>query len=209
VTAHVFAADLTLENDVKSVIEFTDKNNIRIDHLVNNAGIGVYGLLHETSLEENLRLMDLNNRALVILTKLYTEKMVKHGSGKVLNIASTAAFMPGPYMSTYFASKAFVLSFSEAIHSELSNTGVSVTTLSPGPTETGFVSAANGMTKSGLFAKQKVSTPKEVAQDGFDAMMNGDSLKISGLMNQLSVFSVRFSPRSWVTALTKAITKPL
>ena len=209
VTVHLFATDLTEEKNVKSVVEFTDNANIRIDHLVNNAGIGVYGLLHETSLEENLKLMDLNNRALVILTKLYTEKMVKHGSGKVLNIASTAAFMPGPYMSTYFASKAFVLSFSEAIHSELSGTGVSVTTLCPGPTETGFVAAADGMTKSGLFAKQKVSTPKEVAKDGFEAMIAGDSLIISGVMNKISAFSIRFSPRSWVTALTKAITKPL
>jgi len=209
VIVHIIPTDLTLEDNVKSVVNFTNENNIRIDHLVNNAGIGVYGLLHETSLDDNLKLIDLNNRALVILTKLYTDKMVKYGSGKVLNIASTAAFMPGPYMSTYFASKAFVLSFSEAIHSELSGTGVSVTTLCPGPTETGFVAAANGMTNSGLFSKQKVSTPKEVAQDGFNAMMNGDSLRISGFMNKISTFSVRLSPRSWVTALTKAITKPL
>lgn len=209
ITAHIFATDLTLEDNVKSVIEFTDKNNIRIDHLINNAGIGVFGLLHETNLEDHLKLIDLNNRALVILTKVYTEKMTKHGSGKVLNIASTAAFMPGPYLSTYFASKAFVLSFSEAIHSELKGTGVSVTTLCPGPTETGFVAAAEGMTKSGLFAKQKVSTPREVAQDGFYAMMGAKSLIISGLMNKISVFSVRLSPRSWVTALTKAITRPL
>tara|TARA_R110002050_G_scaffold290260_3_gene443840 strand:+ start:6921 stop:7706 length:786 start_codon:yes stop_codon:yes gene_type:complete len=209
VSVSIVSADLSIEADVRKVVDFTTQNNIRIDHLVNNAGIGVFGLLHETKLEDHLKLMDLNIRALVILTKLYTEKMVRHGSGKVLNIASTAAFMPGPYLSTYFASKAFVLSFSEAIHSELSGTGVSVTTLCPGPTETGFVAAADGMNNSGLFAKQKVSTPYEVAKDGFYAMMNSESVKVSGLLNKISVASVRFSPRSWVTALTKSITKPL
>lgn len=209
ITAYVFSTDLSVEKNVKSVIEFTDQNNIRIDHLINNAGIGVYGKLHETDLDSNLKLMDLNNRALVILTKVYTEKMVKHSYGKVLNVASTAAFGPGPYYSCYFASKAFVLSFSEAIHSELQNTGVSVTTLCPGPTETGFVSATKGMIKSGLFAKQKVSSPQEVANDGFEAMMENKSLIISGVMNKISVFFTQVSPRSWVTAITKNITKPL
>ena len=209
ITAHVFATDLSVEGNVNSVVEFTDKNNIRVDHLINNAGIGVFGKFNESDLESNLQLMDLNNRALVILTKLYSDKMVKHGYGKVLNVASTAAFGPGPFYACYFASKAFVLSFSEAIHSELENTGVSVTTLCPGPTETGFVAATTGMVKSGLFAKQKVSSPQEVAKDGYDAMMDNESLIISGLMNKILVFSMRFAPRSWVTALTKSITKPL
>jgi short-subunit dehydrogenase len=209
ITAHVFATDLSIEGNVKSLVAFTDKNDIRVDHLINNAGIGVYGKFHETDLDSNLKLLDLNNRALVILTKLYSDKMVKHGYGKVLNVASTAAFGPGPFYSCYFASKAFVLSFSEAIHSELENTGVSVTTLCPGPTETGFVSATKGMVKSGLFAKQKVSSPKEVAKDGYDTMMDNGSFVISGLMNKISVFSMRFAPRSWVTAITKSITKPL
>jgi len=209
VTVHILATDLSIEANVKLVVKFTDQNNIRIDHLVNNAGIGVFGKFHETNLEDNLKMMDLNNRAMVILTHHFTQRMEKHGSGKVLNIASTAAFMSGPYMSIYFASKAFVLSFSEAIHSELSGTGVSVTTLCPGPTNTGFVAATENMQDSGLFAKQKVSTPKDVAKDGYYAMMNGNSLLISGVLNKISVFSTRFSPRSWVTALTKSITKPL
>jgi short-subunit dehydrogenase len=209
ITVHILATDLTVENNVKSVIEFTEKNNIKIDHLVNNAGMGVFGKLNETSLDDNLKMMDLNNRALVILTHHFVQCMVSHGSGKILNIASTAAFMPGPYMSIYFASKAFVLSFSEAVNSELSGTGVSVTTLCPGPTNTGFVAAANGMENSGLFAKQKVSTPKEVAKDGYQAMMNKEAVRVSGFLNKVSVFSTRLSPRSWVTALTKSITKPL
>ena len=208
ITVHVFATDLTIEQNVKSVIDFTEKNNIKIDHLINNAGIGVFGKLHETSLEDNLKMMDLNNRALVILTHYFVKLMAKHSSGKVLNIASTAAFMPGPYMSIYFASKAFVLSFSEAIHSELEKTGVTVTALCPGPTNTGFVAAAEGMQDSGLFSKQKVSSPKEVALDGYQAMMKGESSRVSGVLNKISVFSSRFAPRSWVTAMTKAITKP-
>ncbi len=209
ITAHIYPTDLTVEANVKSVLEFTEKNNIRVDHLINNAGIGVYGKFHETDLDANLKLMDLNNRALVILTQLYTEKMVKHGYGKILNVASTAAFGPGPFYACYFASKAFVLSFSEAIHCELKDTGVSVTALCPGPTETGFVAATDGMVKSGLFAKQKVSTPQEVAKDGFEAMMENESLIVSGLMNKISIFAMRFSPRSWITEITKNITKPL
>jgi len=209
ISVHIIATDLTQEDNVKSIFDYIKNHNLRIDHLINNAGMGVFGKLNETSLDDNLKMMDLNNRALVILTHHFVQCMVSHGSGKILNIASTAAFMPGPYMSIYFASKAFVLSFSEAVNSELSGTGVSVTTLCPGPTNTGFVAAANGMENSGLFAKQKVSTPKEVAKDGYQAMMNKEAVRVSGFLNKVSVFSTRLSPRSWVTALTKSITKPL
>jgi short-subunit dehydrogenase len=209
ISVWVFATDLTRSQNITALLEFTEKENIRVDHLINNAGMGVFGKLTETSLTDNQRMIDLNINALVILTHAYAKKMISNGAGKILNIASTAAFMPGPYMSIYFASKAFVLSFGESVNSELEGTGVSLTTLCPGPTQTGFVSAAEGMDNSGLFSKQKVSTPRNVATDGFYAMMRRKPLKISGLMNVMVVFILRFSPRSWVTFLAKGIIKPI
>jgi short-subunit dehydrogenase len=205
----VVSADLTTSNGVQRVIDFTKSSTLRIDHLINNAGIGVFGKLHQTSMDAHKKLIDLNISALVTLTHHFTVLMAQHGSGKVLNVASTAAFMPGPYMSTYFASKAFVLSFGEAVNSELRGSGVSVTTLCPGPTNTGFEAVTDGMTKSGLFSKQKVSSAREVAKDGYFAMMKPKPIIISGFLNKMAAFSIRLSPRSFVTAITKSIVKPM
>ena len=204
----IFPTDLTVEENVKKLLEYLRSQNMRIDHLVNNAGIGVYGKYTETTLESQLQLLDLNVRALMILSHEIGRQMVEHGGGKILNIASTAAFMPGPYMASYYASKAFVLSFGEALNSELEGTGVSVTTLCPGPTATGFEQAANGLADSGLFSNQIVSTARDVAKDGFFAMMDSKAVKISGFMNQLTVLSVKFSPGSMVVHMTKKIMQP-
>ena len=209
ITVFVYATDLTKHENVLALIEYTNTHNIQIDHVINNAGFGVFGKLSETSIDQNLNMIQLNIDALVTLTHAYSKKMIVQGQGKILNVASTAAFMSGPYMSVYFASKAFVLSFSEAVHSELSGTGVSVTTLCPGPTATGFEDAAEGMNKSGLFSKQKVSTASAVAMDGYQAMMSQKPLVISGIMNKISALSVRLTPRSWVKAITKSIMKPV
>lgn len=209
IEAITFPCDLSKPENIKKLTDFTDKQLFKIDHLINNAGIGVFGKLWETNLEDHLKLIQLNVNALVSLTHHYSEKMVVNGNGRILNVASTAAFMPGPFMSTYFASKAFVLSFGEAVHSELDGTGISVTTLCPGPTETGFEAAASGMKKSGLFTKSKVASPYEVAKDGFDTMMNGKPLIISGWVNKFNAFSIRLSPRNMVTAITKSIMKPM
>ncbi len=209
VSVQILALDISVAVNIQKLTDFTDSQSIRIDHLINNAGIGVYGKYWETSVEDHLKLIQLNVNALVALTHHYSKKMVAHGSGKILNVASTAAFMPGPFMSTYFASKAFVLSFGEAVDSELSDTEVSLTTLCPGPTKTGFEAAASGMKESGLFTKSKVATAKDVALDGYDAMMKGNPVIVSGLINKLNVFSIRFSPRSWVIAITKSIMKPV
>lgn len=208
-TVYVFSVDLAEPQNITALNEFIDDQHLRIDHLINNAGIGVFGKFWKTSLDENLKLIQLNINTLVALTHHYSKKMAKRGGGKILNVSSTAAFMPGPYMSTYFASKAFVLSFGEAVHSELQGTGVTVTTLCPGPTETGFEAAATGMAESGLFTKSKVATPYKVAKDGFDSMMKGKPVIISGAINKLNAFSIRFSPRSLVTSITKKIMQPV
>lgn len=209
VTVWIFPADLTLVESIPSLLEFIEKKNIRVNHLINNAGIGVYGKFHETTMEANKKLIDLNINALVSLTHAIGEIMVKNGSGKILNVASTAAFMPGPYMSVYFASKAFVLSFGEAVNMELEGTGVRVTTLCPGPTETGFEDETDGMKASGLFSKQKVASPRDVAKDGYFAMMNNQSLIISGSLNKAATFFIRFTPRSLLNTVTKSILKPV
>ena len=209
IEAHPFPCDLSESQNIKKLTNFTDNQRFRIDHLVNNAGIGVFGKLWETNIDDHLKLIQLNVNALVSLTHHYSEKMVNNGTGKVLNVASTAAFMPGPFMSTYFASKAFVLSFGEAVHSELKGTGVTLTTLCPGPTETGFEAAASGMKKSGLFTKSKVASPLTVAEDGFNSMMKGSPVVISGWVNKFNAFSIRLSPRNMVTAITKSIMKPM
>lgn len=130
--------------------------------------------------------------------------MVKRGGGKVMNLASTAAFQSGPTMAVYFATMAYVLSFSEAIDNEVSDKGVTVTTLCPGPTESGFQEAA-AMQDSSLFKGKKLPTSKEVAQYGYKAMMKGQTIAIHGFMNNILANSVRFIPRALVVKITRKI----
>ena len=136
------------------------------------------------------------------LTRLFLPAMVEQKYGKILNVASTAAFQPGPTMSVYFASKAFVLSFSEAIAYELKGTGVTVTALCPGATDTGFKAAA-ALGKSNLFKGNGIAGSKEVAAFGYKAMMKGKTVVVHGFMNALMAQSVRFAPRNVVTAIAR------
>jgi hypothetical protein len=130
--------------------------------------------------------------------------MVKRGSGKILNVASTAAFQSGPTMAVYYATKAYVLSFSEALDNEVSNKGVSVTTLCPGPTESGFQAAA-AMEESNLVKGKKLPSSREVAEYGYASMMKGKTVAIHGMMNYLMANSVRFLPRALVVKVTRMI----
>jgi len=148
--------------------------------------------------------MQLNMTALVALTKLYLPGMVASKSGKILNVASTAAFQPGPLMAIYYATKAFVLSFSEAIGNELEGTGVTVTALCPGPTATGF-QARTKLENSRLFKRMKVMDARTVAEAGYRALMAGKPMIVPGLMNKLLALSVRFSPRRMVTKIARVM----
>jgi short-subunit dehydrogenase len=172
--------------------------------LVNNAGFTVFGKFAENSLAEELNMMQLNMTALVVLSKLYLPGMIAAESGKIMNVASTAAFQPGPLMAIYYATKAFVLSFSEAIANELEGTGVTVTALCPGPTATGFQERAH-MENSGLVKGKKIMDARAVAEAGFRAMMAGKTIEIPGVMNKLLAQSVRFSPRSMVTKIVRGM----
>ena len=169
-----------------------------VEVLINNAGFGVRGAYTDTDWAREADLMQVNMVALAHLTKLFLPEMVRRRSGRILNVASTAAFVPGPFMALYYASKAFVLSFSEALSNEVKGTGVTVTVLCPGPTRTEFAEAA-GIADSALFRGASMGAA-EVARIGFDAMMAGKSSVIAGARNRWMVRGIGLAPRSFTAA---------
>ncbi|MBM3431265.1 MAG: SDR family oxidoreductase, partial [Bacteroidetes bacterium] len=152
VTVHIFPIDLTEQEAVSSVVKFLSEKQITIDVLMNNAGFGGYGLFVDRSISKDLNMVELNIKTLIALTHAVLPSMKKQGSGFILNTASTAGFLPGPLQATYFATKAFVVSFTEAISYELKDTGISVTALCPGPVKTEFEKTA-GMDGGNFFEK--------------------------------------------------------
>lgn len=177
---------------------------IAIDVLVNNAGYGVFGKFHKMPTAEALGQIQLNITALTHLSKLFLGPMVERHSGKILNVASTAGFQAGPLMAVYYASKAYVISFSEALANELQGSGVSVTCLCPGATDTGFQSRA-GTENTVLFRKLRPMDAAAVARDGYQGLMTGETLVISGLRNWILAEFVRFAPRKLVTAISRKV----
>ncbi len=175
-----------------------------VDALVNNAGFGVLGPFAKTDLTAELEMLQVNIVALTHLTKLFLRPMVERRSGAILNVASTAAFQPGPLMAIYYASKAYVLSFSEAIADELRNSGVTVTALCPGATATGFAAAAD-MESTRLFTAMKPMSSADVARIGYDGMRSGKRIVIPGLRNKMLAQSIRISPRRMVTAIVRRL----
>jgi short-subunit dehydrogenase len=202
VKAHVFAADLRRPEAPQGIFDFLSNENIPVEILVNNAGIGLGGEFADTAVQRELDMIQVNISALTHLTKLFLPPMIKRHSGKILNVASTAAFQPGPLMAVYYATKAYVLSFSEALSEELRNAGVTVTALCPGPTHTDFAEAAQ-MTNSRLFQTFGVADPAEVAKYGFDAMMHGKRLAIPGFRNKIIAQANRIAPRSLSAKLAR------
>ena len=172
--------------------------------LVNNAGIGTYGKFTDFSTEKHMDLIQLNIASLTILCKLFGTDMVKKGSGRILNVASTAAFQAGPLMSTYYASKAYVLMFSEALKSELKKDNVTVTVLCPGPTQTEFFKRSD-MIGTKLERSPYIMGAAKVAEIGFCGLMKGKTIVIPGLINKLLAFSVRLTPRRTVTAIASSL----
>jgi uncharacterized protein len=179
---------------------------LEVHYLVNNAGIGLYGKFATTELDAELKMIQLNVTAVVDLTKRFLPSMMQRASGRILNVASTAAFVPGPWMSVYYATKAFLLSFSEAINYELTPSGITVTTLCPGPTESEFKVRA-GSQRSRLFEAFVMDAPR-VARVGYDAMMKGKPLAIPGLRNKMIPIAARIIPRPMVAALSHKAARP-
>ena len=202
VSVYVIVKDLSDQYAPKAVYDELKGKKIQVDYLINNAGFGDFGLFAETDWEKQLEMINLNVTCLTYLTRLFLPDMIENKDGKILNIASTAAFQPGPTMSVYFATKAFVLSFSEAIANELKGTGVTVTALCPGATATGFKAAA-ALGESNLFKGNQIATSNEVAEFGYSSMMEGKTVVIPGLLNNLLVQSVRFAPRNIVASIAR------
>lgn len=178
-----------------------------VDYLVNNAGVGLYGEFADLGLETQLAMMTLNMTTPTVLTKLLLPGLIAR-RGKIMNVASTAAFQPGPYMAVYFGTKAFLLSFSEALAAELSGTGVTVTAFCPGPTQSGFQDKAD-MHHSKLVKGKKLPSAEAVAPLGYQALLAGKRVYVPGLMNKFLVQLVRFTPRRVVTTIAKYLTKPV
>lgn len=200
----VIAADLSNMNEVQHVYDVCKNENVQIDFLVNNAGFGDFGFFHESDWNKTEQMIDVNIKALTKLCRLFIPGMVQRKSGKILNLASTAAFQPGPTMAVYYATKAYVLHFTEAIQNELQKTGVIVTALCPGPTKSGFMETAS-LQESKLFKERKLSTSTEVATFGFNAMMKGKTVAIHGTMNTFMAMGYRFLPRKWIVKFVRLI----
>ncbi len=202
----IIVKDLSVVNAGQEIYTELQRENIKIDYLINNAGFGDFGMFLEADWSTVSQMIQVNITALTQLTKLFLPHMLARKNGHIMNVASTAAFLPGPTMAVYFATKAYVLSFSEAVNNEIKNSGVTITALCPGATESGFQFVAN-MEESSLVKGKKLPTSKEVAEYGYHAMHKGKSVAIHGFMNYLMVNSVRFAPRSWVVKLVRKIQK--
>lgn len=193
--------DLSQRNAPADIWHEIEQRSITIEYLINNAGFGGYGKFHERDWTADLAMINLNIVALAELTRLALPGMVERKIGRVLNIGSTAGFMPGPLQAVYFATKAFVVSFSEAIANELKGTGVTVTVLCPGPVDTGFISASDlGGTK--LFSKTK--TAEYTARRGYEAMMRGRRELITEFRGMIKCL-IPFLPQSAVLEYTRRL----
>jgi hypothetical protein len=204
ISVHTIGKDLALANSAQEVYNELKQQNIAVNYLINNAGFGDYGFFYETDWNKELQMINLNITTLTHFTKLFLQDMVKRGSGKIMNVASTAAFQSGPTMAIYYATKAYVLSFSEAIDNEVREKGITVTTLCPGPTETGFLEAA-ALQESKLFKGKKIASSKEVAEYGYRSMMEGKTVAIHGLMNRIMANAVRFIPRALAVKVVRSV----
>jgi short-subunit dehydrogenase len=201
VSSTVLVKDLTRATAPREIYEELQAKNITIDILINNAGFGLFGEFLETNLQEEMDMIQVNVAALTHMTKLFLPQMVQRGAGRIMNVASMAAFQPGPLMAVYYATKAYVLSFSEALENELRGSGVTVTALCPGTTKTDFETRAN-LGESKLF-KSGVMDVHTVAKAGYDGLMHGKTIVVPGTQNLLLTKAVRFMPRKLVTSTVR------
>jgi short-subunit dehydrogenase len=204
VWVYTVGKDLSLPGAAKEVYDELKTRSISIDYLINNAGFGDVGLFEESDWDRQEQMINLNIMAVAHFTRLFLPDMICRGGGRIMNLASTASFQPGPTMSVYFATKAFVLSFSEALNNEVKKHGITVTALCPGPTHSGFQSAASRQDPK-FFNGNKFPSSREVAEFGYRAMIKGTSVAVHGFKNSLFVKSLKFVPRSLVLKLTRQI----
>ena len=206
IDAMVIACDLAEPGAARNVADEVKASGHDVEFLVNNAGFGTNGSFWELDEAREIGMVELNVTALVALTRLFLPAMVKKGRGRILNIGSTAGFQPGPFMATYYASKAFVNSFTEALAFELKGTGVTATVSCPGATATEFSTVA-GTDKSALF-KAGAASAATVAREAYDAMRAGKPRIVHGFKNKAGVQALRVSPRATVVAIAAKLNKP-
>src|SRR5215472_694673 len=206
VTVKTFSLDLSAAPSPKFLFDQLQREAVAVDILINNAGFGALGEFAKMPEEQIFGQIQLNIVALTELTRLFLPRMIARGSGRIMNVASTAGFQPGPLMAVYYATKAYVISFSEAIANEVRGSGLMVTCFCPGATHTGFAQRA-GNDKSRLFKQLGAMSAEKVALDAYRAVMEGRTLAISGAHNWLVAELTRFAPRKLVTAISRWITE--
>lgn len=202
VGAEVIQTDLSDPASPRQLFEGLSTRAVVVDVLINNAGFGLAGRFDQTDGTRELDMIQVNVAALTELTKLFLPGMIQRGHGRIMNVASTAAFQPGPLMAVYYATKAYVLSFTQAVAEEVRDTGVRLTALCPGPTHTGFANVAD-MQGTRLFNSPLTMGASEVAEYGYRAMMRGDRVAIPGVFNRLGAFATRLAPRRVLTKLAR------
>ena len=201
ITVNTFSLDLSKKENALLLYQEIINQNLQVDMLVNNAGIGNYGEFTETSLEEELSMINLNIAAVVILTKLFAKDMVKRKSGRIMNVASLLSFLPFPYYSVYSATKSFVLAFTETIAAELENSGVIVTALCPGPIDTPF--QTDEMLKTNAYKANKPISALSVAEKGVKLLLYGKGKKIPGFNNWFISNLPRITPDFLIMKIKK------
>jgi uncharacterized protein len=206
VTVKTIALDLAEPPAPKFLFDQLQREGIAVDILINNAGFGAFGEFAQMPDEQIHGQISLNIMALTQLAKLFIPPMLARHSGRIMNVASTAGFQPGPLMAVYYATKAYVISFSEAIANELCGSGITVTCFCPGATHTGFAKRA-GNDNSRLFKQLGAMSAEKVALDGYRAVMEGRTLAISGAHNWVLAQSTRFAPRKLVTAMSRWVSE--
>ena len=196
IRCHAIAMDLGQHGSARNLYDQVKKMGLSPDILINNAGFGDVGAFVHAKDAKIENMMTLNMETLTLLTRYFAADMVEQRKGRILNVASIAAFQPGPYMAVYYATKAYVLSFTEALAVELKKSGVTITALCPGPVLTGFQSGANMAEDAGMLKTPAVLPAAKVAEIGYAAMKDGSTVAIAGTINRLMTFSTRLAPRS-------------
>jgi uncharacterized protein len=204
IQVHVLTVDLALPDSAMIVFNQLNRENLIPDCLINNAGFGDFGFFWETNWQKTAEMIQLNITTLTQLTRLILPQMLKNKNGRIMNIASTAGFLPGPLMAVYYATKAYVLSFTEALANELNGTGVQICAFCPGPTTTGFQEAA-GMSGARLKRLKAMMPAAAAAHYGYHSMFKGKSIILPGFFNKLTPVMVRLFPRKIMTQMIRSL----
>lgn len=209
VEIQTLAKDLFTRQAAFEVYDEVKAKGLQVDVLINDAGQGQFGLFVDNDISRELDIIQLNIGAVVILTKQFLKDMVARGGGKILNVASIAGKVPGPYQAVYHGTKAFVHSFNESVRNEIKDTGVTLTSLLPGVTNTDFFNKAEMTDSKVVQDESSMADPADVAKDGYDALMAGDDMVISGLKNKVQIAMSNVTPDSMVAEMMKQQQEPV